>query len=95
VNSEAEETIFAAALELRPEERAVYLQEVCRGDAARRRRVAALVRAHEQAGEFMAEPAALALSREMTRDSGAPASLPASGGRKPAGRDAGAPRTKA
>jgi serine/threonine protein kinase/WD40 repeat protein len=49
--------IFDAAIELPPRRRAAYLQEACGGDAALRRRVEALLRAHETAGTFMDSPA--------------------------------------
>jgi WD40 repeat protein/tetratricopeptide (TPR) repeat protein len=53
-----EETVFAAALELSgPAEQAAYLESACAGDAALRRRVEALLRAHEAAGTFLEEPA--------------------------------------
>ncbi len=54
-----EEAIFAAALlKTDPAERAAYLDEVCAGDAALRARVEALLRSHEQAGNFLEPPAA-------------------------------------
>ncbi len=49
--------IFDAALELPPEQRAAYLEEACSGDDPLRRRVEALLRAHETAGKFMGKPA--------------------------------------
>jgi eukaryotic-like serine/threonine-protein kinase len=49
--------IFDAAVELPPERRAAYLEEVCAGDGALRQRVEALLRAHEAAGQFMDNPA--------------------------------------
>ena len=53
-----EESIFHAALERAdPAERAVYLDEACGGDVDLRRRVAALIRAHEGADGFL-EPIA-------------------------------------
>jgi eukaryotic-like serine/threonine-protein kinase len=53
-----DETIFEAALKLPVEERAGYLQNACGGDEGLRGRVAALLRAHEEAGGFLKEPAA-------------------------------------
>jgi serine/threonine protein kinase len=47
--------IFCAALELASAERAAYLDRVCRGDVALRRRVERLLEAHTQAGSFLAE----------------------------------------
>src|SRR6266699_1297388 len=52
-----EETIFAAALALPPEERAVCLDQACGGDAALRQRVETLLKAHA-ASAFLEEPAA-------------------------------------
>ena len=40
-----------------PTERAVYLEEACRGDAPLRTQVEKLLKAHEQAGAFLEEPA--------------------------------------
>jgi serine/threonine protein kinase/tetratricopeptide (TPR) repeat protein len=49
-----EESIFHAALDRAdPDERAVYLDEACGDDVDLRRRVAALIRAHEGAGDFL------------------------------------------
>ena len=45
--------IFDGALELPRERRAAFLDEACAGDAALRRRVEALLSAHEGAGAFM------------------------------------------
>jgi len=46
--------IFTAALALdKPEERARYLDEACRGQPGLRQRVESLLRAHEQASEFL------------------------------------------
>jgi uncharacterized protein (TIGR03067 family) len=52
-----EETIFAAALELKPTERAAYLAGVCGDDAALRKRLEGLLAASDRAGSFMARPA--------------------------------------
>ena len=54
--ADREEEIFAAALSLTPEQRAAFLDQACGGDAVLRQRVAALLQAHDQAGEFL-EPA--------------------------------------
>jgi WD40 repeat protein len=52
------EAIFAAALAKEsPEDQAAYLDEACAGDARVRARVAALLRAHQEAGSFLAAPA--------------------------------------
>ena len=48
-------SIFAEALDLPAgPERAAYLDAACRGDAGSLRRVEALLRAHERAGDFLA-----------------------------------------
>jgi WD40 repeat protein/serine/threonine protein kinase len=48
------DSIFAAAIELSsPEERAEYVQRVCRGDSEMRRRVEQLLAAHFHAGDFL------------------------------------------
>jgi formylglycine-generating enzyme required for sulfatase activity len=52
-----EETIFAAALELKSVERAAYLASVCGDDAALRKRLEGLLSASDRAGSFMARPA--------------------------------------
>jgi serine/threonine protein kinase len=50
----SEETIFVAALEKStPSERAAYLESACGGDAEFRRRVEALLKAHEQSGDLL------------------------------------------
>src|SRR6266704_4098803 len=52
-----EETIFAAALALPPEERAACLDQACGGDSALRHRVEVLLNSHAAAA-FLEEPAA-------------------------------------
>src|SRR5262245_57688055 len=53
-----EETIFAAALDKRtPAERSAYLDEACAADAALRQRVEALIKARDDAGNFLDCPA--------------------------------------
>src|SRR6516162_7928597 len=53
-----ERTIFMAALEKDgPADRSAYLDEACAGDAALRRRVEALLKAHDDAGAFLDRPA--------------------------------------
>jgi len=49
--------IFLAALEKPPIERAAYLEEACAGDAPLKRRVEALLQAHDEPGDFLSEPA--------------------------------------
>jgi hypothetical protein len=51
-----DESIFGAGFQLALEQRASYLDKACAGDAQLRRRVEALLQAHEQAGHFMTEP---------------------------------------
>jgi serine/threonine protein kinase len=53
-----EVAILNAALEFRGLERAVYLDKACAGDAVLRQRVEALLRAHEQAENFLEAPPA-------------------------------------
>jgi hypothetical protein len=54
----SEETIFALALEQAdPAARAAFLDTACNGDAALRQRVEAMLRAHEQVGDFLERPA--------------------------------------
>jgi serine/threonine protein kinase len=53
-----EVSIFAAAVEKAdPAERAAYLDDVCRHDAALRGRVDSLLAAHDHAGQFLERPA--------------------------------------
>jgi serine/threonine protein kinase/tetratricopeptide (TPR) repeat protein len=66
-----EVAILNAALEFRGLERAVYLDKACAGDAVLHQRVEALLRAHEQAENFLeAPPAGLDFKRT------APVNLP-------------------
>jgi WD40 repeat protein len=51
-----EETLFHLALEKRPGERAAFLDEACAGDAALRRRLEELLRAHEDSGSLLDRP---------------------------------------
>jgi hypothetical protein len=52
-----EHELFAAALGIdAPDQRSAYLDRVCSGDDAMQARVEALLRAHEQAGSFLAAP---------------------------------------
>jgi len=50
--------VFTEALHLAPEERDHYLSEACKGDAKFRQRVEALLKAYEQAGDFLGKSAA-------------------------------------
>ena len=59
-----EVAVLNAALELRPAERAAYLDQACAGDVALRRQVEALLLSHEQAEGFLdAPPAGLDFKR--------------------------------
>src|SRR5437870_5144970 len=54
----SERSIFLEALDRsEPAERDAYLAQACAGDAEMRRRVLALLQAHEQAGNFLETPA--------------------------------------
>jgi serine/threonine protein kinase len=53
-----DEAIFEAALKLPVDQRASYLQNTCGDDEQLRARVEALLRAHQESGEFLASPAA-------------------------------------
>ena len=57
VPSDRELTVFSAARRLPVEEHAAYLDAACAGDAALRQRVEELLRAGEEAGEFLQDPA--------------------------------------
>jgi serine/threonine protein kinase len=61
-----EVAIFAAALELPADQRGAYLDQACAGDAALRRQVEALLRVHDDAGDFFDKltPAARPASAE-------------------------------
>ena len=49
--------IFAEALELVcPEDRAGFLDRACRGEPGLREQVESLLRAHDQAGDFLRRP---------------------------------------
>ena len=50
-------TIFHTALECPRAQRAAYLDKACQGDAALRQEVADLLAAHEETGDFLAQPA--------------------------------------
>ena len=56
-SSSREEEIFEAASKLPPEQRAAHLQTACGDDAALRARIEGLLKAHDEAGGFMQEPA--------------------------------------
>ena len=51
-----EMAVFTRAIEIPPEDRAAFLDEACGGDESLRRRVEALLRAHDRLGNFLEEP---------------------------------------
>ena len=53
---EREVTIFTEALKVSPEERDAFLEYECGDDEELRRKVEALLRAHERVGDFLQEP---------------------------------------
>ncbi|MGA2444523.1 MAG: serine/threonine-protein kinase [Opitutaceae bacterium] len=55
--SQREEELFTAALELPAAERQRYLEQACGGDTELLRRVQALLRVHEEVGDFLETPA--------------------------------------
>src|ERR1035438_3238383 len=62
----SEEEIFAEALRLQtPEDRAAYLKQACGSDESLRRRIEALLYAHDNAGEFLDRPPADASARTL------------------------------
>jgi serine/threonine protein kinase len=57
-NAMSESGIFKAAVKLPPERRAAYLDQACGPDEELRRDVNSLLRAHDEAGSFLHDPAA-------------------------------------
>ena len=55
-----EVAVFAAALELPSDQRAAYLDQACAGDDALRRQVEALLKVHDEAGNFFDKLASVA-----------------------------------
>ncbi|MDB6038662.1 MAG: serine/threonine protein kinase with repeat [Verrucomicrobiales bacterium] len=55
---DADIVVFTEALSLPPEDRGHYLDQACKGDVEFRLRVEALLRAYEQADDFLGRPAA-------------------------------------
>src|SRR5262245_42144083 len=53
----SERDVFEAVLELPPEDRGAYLDDVCGAGAALRGRLDALLRKHDRAGSFLESPA--------------------------------------
>ena len=60
--------IVAAALERQESERSAYLDEACAGDEALRRKVETLLVAHEEAGDFLEEPAVEMVAEGFAKD---------------------------
>jgi len=56
-NSETLKEIFNAAVALAPNERAAYVERVCRDDLALRTAVESLLKSHEETGNFVDTPA--------------------------------------
>ena len=48
--------VFAQAIKVPLSDRAAFLDEACRGDENLRRKVEALLRAHDRIGNFLEEP---------------------------------------
>ena len=55
-DSDREIAIFTRALKVPPQERDAFLQQSCAGDDELRRKVDALLNAHDRLGNFMEEP---------------------------------------
>jgi len=55
-DSDRELTLFNGALKVAPQERQAFLQRMCGGDEDLRRRLEALVSAHDRLGNFLEEP---------------------------------------
>jgi hypothetical protein len=51
-----EVVVFTEALKVPDQERAAFLEFVCAGDEILRRKVEALLRAHDRIGNFLEEP---------------------------------------
>src|SRR5262249_50682150 len=71
--SPAEAIYFAALQKGTARERAAYLAETCAGDETLRRRVERLLAASPHVGDFMEQPAVLALMADTLRGAGTPA----------------------
>lgn len=55
-DTDRELAIFTEALKVQPEEREAFLERACDGDEELRRKLQALLRAHDQLGSFLEEP---------------------------------------
>jgi serine/threonine protein kinase len=60
--------LYHAALERDPSQRAAFLNHTCSGDTELRREVESLLASHEQAGNFIAEPALKVAARVLAAD---------------------------
>jgi len=65
------EEVFLSALEQPLENRAAYLRSVCAGDESLRTEVEAMLRSHEQAGDFMERPAYQINAQLLDQETGA------------------------
>src|SRR5262249_50279502 len=71
-----ERDLFLQALQINdPAERAAFLEEACRDQPDKRASVDQLLKAHEQAGAFLAQPHAAAAAAEPTAAYASPLSL--------------------
>jgi hypothetical protein len=55
-DSECEVAIFTEAIKVALKDRAAFVAIACRGDQSLRRKVEALLRAHDRVGNFLEEP---------------------------------------
>jgi eukaryotic-like serine/threonine-protein kinase len=55
-DSGREEAVFTQAIKVPLEDRATFLDEACGDDEILRRKVEALLRAHDRVGNFLEEP---------------------------------------
>jgi serine/threonine protein kinase len=63
--------IYHAALGMEPEERAVFLDQICDGNEEMRREVERLLASNEEAGSFMVEPAVASAAELLAEEAGA------------------------
>ena len=64
-NAMSESGIFKAAVKLPPEQRAGYLDQACASNAALRREIDSLLRAHDASGSFLQDQSS---RRQLTAD---------------------------
>src|SRR5438874_5666146 len=76
VTPDVKELFLAAADKATPEERAAFLDGACAGDALLRRRVEALLKAHDESGGFLEGPGLGAATGDEPGASPATAALP-------------------